>query len=76
MILIALETKIFPKKLKGKERDKKMFRIVLGALIGAAAGYLWYRFIGCRQGTCYLMRHRTLAIIYWALFGALLANLF
>lgn len=52
-----------------------MLKIVLGALIGAGVGYLWYRFIGCRQGTCYLMRHRTSAIIYWAIFGALLAYL-
>lgn len=53
-----------------------MIKILIGALTGAVAGYFWYRLIGCRQGTCYIMRHRTLAIIYWALFGALLANLF
>lgn len=60
---------------KGK-RKKEMIKILIGALTGAVAGYFWYRLIGCRQGTCYIMRHRTLAIIYWTLFGALLANLF
>jgi len=53
-----------------------MIKILIGALVGAGAGYLFYRVVGCRQGTCYLMRHRVLSIIYWSLFGALLANLF
>lgn len=50
-------------------------KIILGGLIGAVAGYLWYRFVGCRSGTCYIMRHRVLSVLYWAVFGALLANL-
>ncbi|MCX7972894.1 MAG: YtxH domain-containing protein [Candidatus Aminicenantes bacterium] len=53
-----------------------MVKIIIGAIVGAWVGYLWFRFIGCRQGTCYIMRHRTWAVIYWAIFGALLANLF
>ncbi len=51
-------------------------KIIIGALVGAVAGYLWYRFVGCRSGACYIMRHRLLSVIYWTLFGALLANLF
>jgi len=59
-----------------RELRQKMWKIVIGAVVGASAGYLWYRFVGCRSGACYIMRHRTLSILYWALFGALLANLF
>ncbi len=52
-----------------------MIKIILGAMIGAAVGYLWYRFVGCQSDSCYIMRHRLLAVLYWAIFGGLLANL-
>ena len=27
-------------------------KAVLGAVIGGAAGFIWYRLVGCQTGTC------------------------
>ncbi len=34
-----------------KVEDMKLLKLISGILIGAAAGFLYYKFIGCRTGT-------------------------
>jgi len=46
---------------------KKMVKIFIGVLAGGLMGFLYYRFI---------TRNLYLSIIYWALLGGLVANLF
>jgi len=53
-----------------------MIRIGIGVVAGGIAGYLFYRFVGCRTGTCRIVGNPFLSTIYWALLGALVANLF
>lgn len=52
-----------------------MVPIVIGVLVGGAAGFLFYRFVGCRSGVCRITSNPYLASIYGALLGGLVANL-
>lgn len=43
-------------------------------LFGAAGGYLFYRFVGCKSGVCPITRSPWLSTIYGAIIGALLIS--
>jgi len=38
-------------------------------LVGAAGGYLFYRFVGCKSGACPITRSPWLSTIYGAVLG-------
>jgi hypothetical protein len=40
-------------------------------LLGAAGGYLWYRFVGCKSGACPITRNPWVSTIYGAAIGAM-----
>ncbi len=40
-------------------------------LLGAAGGYLWYRFVGCKSGACPITSNPWVSTIYGAVIGAL-----
>ena len=48
-----------------------ILRTVLGAVAGAAIGYLTDRFIGCRTGTCPLTSNPWTAMLVWSIVGAI-----
>jgi hypothetical protein len=52
-----------------------MIKIVIGVAAGGLFGFLYYRFIGCRGGACRITSNPYLSVLYWAVFGGLLANL-
>jgi hypothetical protein len=54
--------------------QRPLIRIVLGVLIGAALGFLYYRFIGCSTGACPITRNPVSSMIYGALMGFLIAS--
>ncbi len=43
---------------------------ILPVILGAGAGYAWYRFIGCRSGSCPITSNRWISMIYGALIGS------
>ena len=47
---------------------KTKWMIALGVLVGAIAGYLYWRLVGCASGTC------AITSVWWrsALYGALM----
>ncbi len=49
-------------------------RSVLGALGGAAVGFLMYRFVGCRTGACPMTANPYVAMVVWGLLGALMVS--
>lgn len=59
---------------------KKLFKnykqIVIGSLIGAVIGYLYYYFIGCSSGTCAITSNPYISTIYIAILGGLVASMF
>jgi hypothetical protein len=54
---------------------KRMAFIGLGAVFGAAVGYLVYRFVGCRTGTCPITRSPYLSMLFGALLGGLISGM-
>lgn len=49
---------------------------LIGLLIGALAGYLYYYFVGCASGTCAITSKPLNSTLYGAMMGALLLNIF
>lgn len=47
-----------------------------GVLLGAVAGYLYWKFVGCTSGTCYIQSNPVRMTLYGALLGGLILNLF
>lgn len=55
---------------------KAWVRPLLFAAGGAAAGYLYYRFVGCTTGTCPISSNPYLSMGYLAVVGLLLSGIF
>jgi hypothetical protein len=50
--------------------------LLIGTMLGALAGYFYYRFIGCSNGTCLISSKPVNSTIYFAVMGAVLFSLF
>ena len=48
------------------------WQIVLGIIIGGAAGYLSYHLVGCSTGSCPITSNPWSSILYGAAIGALI----
>jgi len=51
-----------------------LVKSILGTFIGAAIGFLVYRFIGCRTGTCPITSNPWISAIFGGIMGFLLAS--
>ena len=49
---------------------------IAGVLVGALGGYIYYIKVGCLSGTCPITSDPTNSVLYGALMGFLLFNLF
>jgi phage shock protein E len=49
---------------------------ILGVVIGAIGGYLYYHFVGCNSGTCAITSKPVNSTLYGALMGGLVFNIF
>lgn len=47
-----------------------------GALIGAIAGFLYWKFVGCNGGNCMISSKPLNSMVYFAASGMLIANAF
>lgn len=52
----------------------KIIYITLGALLGAAAGYAYYYYIGCANGTCAITSKPLNSSLYGAFMGGLIGD--
>jgi len=52
-----------------------MKEIIIGVVTGGVFGYFFYRFIGCKNGTCRIIGNPYLSTLYWAILGGLIANI-
>ena len=48
---------------------------VIGVVIGAIAGYLYYFYVGCASGTCAITSKPLNSTLYGAVMGGLLFNM-
>lgn len=54
----------------------KILSYVIGGIVGAGAGYLYYYFVGCPSGQCPITSNPWSATIYGVVLGILFASLF
>ncbi|MDD3921512.1 MAG: DUF6132 family protein [Eubacteriales bacterium] len=54
---------------------KKYLPLLIAAVVGAVGGYLYYRFIGCADGTCAITSNPYISSLYGGIIGALLGSL-
>ncbi len=52
---------------------KRTIRIIVGVTVGAIAGFLYYRFIGCNSGACPITSNPLNTTLYGGLMGILFA---
>lgn len=50
--------------------------VVLGSILGLIAGFLYWRFVGCSSGTCFIKSSPVNMTIYGGLMGGLLFSMF
>ncbi len=55
---------------------RKYGAAILGALLGAVAGWCYWYFVGCASGTCAITSRPLNSTLYGALMGFLVAGLF
>jgi hypothetical protein len=51
---------------------KDKVKIIIGVIVGGIAGYLLYRFVGCKTGACIITSKPWSSILYGMLLGLLL----
>ena len=59
---------------KNQPRGQTVLRTVLFVVGGAAAGFLYSHFVGCRSGYCPLTSNQYVATVYGAVLGLLLGQ--
>ncbi len=59
-----------------KKWYKQNSLVILGTLVGAIGGYLYWKYIGCLSGTCAITSKPFNSTIYFAIIGALVFSLF
>lgn len=55
---------------------KKNILYIIGALVGAAAGFMYWKYVGCVSGTCKITSSPVNSTIYFALMGSLFFGMF
>ncbi len=48
---------------------------IIGLVIGALGGYLYYHFVGCSSGTCPITSKPLNSTLYGAIIGSLFSNI-
>ena len=56
------------------KKGNRMTRILIGIVIGAVAGFAYYKLVGCSTGTCPITSNPFISTIYGSIMGALLAG--
>jgi hypothetical protein len=51
-----------------------ILRVIIGAVIGGALGFAYYRFVGCSTGACPLTSNPFISSLYGMVVGALVAT--
>ncbi|SCY75487.1 hypothetical protein SAMN02927916_3207 [Flavobacterium anhuiense] len=49
---------------------------IIGIIVGAVAGYLYWKFVGCSSGSCAITSSPMNSTLYGALMGGLLFSIF
>jgi len=55
---------------------KKHRLTTLGIIVGSVGGFLYWRFVGCTSGTCPITSSPLMSILWGAILGGLLFDMF
>jgi len=55
---------------------KKYILKIIGVLAGSVGGFLYYYYVGCASGACPITSNPYISVIYGALLGYLLMDMF
>lgn len=50
--------------------------VIIGVILGAVGGYLYYHFVGCVSGTCAITSKPLNSTLYGALMGGIFSSIF
>ncbi len=59
-----------------KKFIKEHLLIITGMVAGAAAGYFYWKFVGCSSGSCAITSRPVNSTLYGAIMGGLVLSLF
>lgn len=51
-----------------------ILRIAIGAVVGGALGFGWYKLVGCSSGSCPLTSNPFISTLYGTIVGAVVAG--
>ena len=54
---------------------RKHWPVLLGVVVGAVAGYLYWRYVGCTTGSCPITSSPVNSTLWGAVMGGLLGNI-
>lgn len=52
-----------------------IIKLLAGAILGGAIGFLYHRLVGCKTGTCPIVANPYSSTIYGVLMGTLIASI-
>lgn len=55
---------------------KNVIKNLIGVILGAFGGYLYYYFIGCNSGSCAITSNPYMSILWGAVLGYLLFDIY
>ena len=55
---------------------QKYKRDLIGITLGAVAGFLYWKFVGCSSGTCMITSKPIISTLYGSVMGFLVAGIF
>jgi len=53
-----------------------MLKVIIGIVLGAIAGFAYYKFVGCSSGACPITSNPIISTIYGAVMGAVASGAF
>jgi hypothetical protein len=57
------------------DKPRKMtLKLIAFIIVGAAAGFAYYKFVGCRSGTCPITANPYISTVYGAVLGYLISG--
>jgi hypothetical protein len=63
-----------PKSIKEFLGSWQFWKPFLGVLAGSLAGFLYYHYVGCSTGSCFITSHSYSTIIFGGLSGYLITS--
>jgi hypothetical protein len=63
------------KTLAGFLKTKRFLIPFIGIAVGAAGGFLYYHYVGCKSGTCPITSHPIGSVVMGGVFGYLITGM-